>query len=55
MAFVQFPAGGFVGKRNGDAPLGNRAVEGDDKLVMLFGNDRRSKMAKRSSRLAICN
>ncbi len=46
LAFVQLPAGGFVGEGNGDAPLGGRAVEGDDELVMLFGKDRRSKMAK---------
>ncbi len=46
LAFVQPPAGGFVSERNGDAPLGGRAAEGDDKLVMLFGKDRRPKMAK---------
>jgi hypothetical protein len=38
LAFVQLPAGGFVGERNGDAPLGGRAVESDDKLALMTSN-----------------
>jgi hypothetical protein len=38
LAFVQLPAGGFVGERNSDAPLGGCAVEGDDELVPMTPN-----------------
>ena len=38
LAFVQLPAGDFVGERNGSTPLGGRAVEGDDKLVLMTSN-----------------